>query len=662
MTDNLTMMKSNTEIAQQLKMWSHAYYNQEALVSDQEYDDLYDYLKKIEPTHSIFKEIGSPVIGNKTKHIYYTGSLSKVKPSSPELKRFINKGIDQKIPNMLLSEKLDGVSIVFRLITHKINGKSKYKWVAMSRGDGVYGQDVSNNLLHSEFNLPDPNTTQMKILIKSIHSHHIIIRGELIIPKSFPSSKPLRSIVNGVVNTKTPNKELLPHVDFLAYGLPGSGLKPIQQFAVLDSMGFKTPNHTPYDVTDVSITEIVLKKILKKWRSNSPYDIDGIVMSWNIYEEPSDFSKCRNPEYSKAFKMLLHEQTKSTYIKSIHWKASSSGLLHPTATLDPPVIIGSANITRVTCINADFVCKNNIGPGAEVLISRSGDVIPKIEKIIQPASQSSLPTDIEFHWDDNHKNIFSNDTSSDSIRLATFVRFATKLGINGLKEGTIKRFISCNIHSPEQLAEISLIKLQEMTGLNKQVSTIFKGYHDKMSKIRLEQFIDARTIMGRGFGEKVVKSILDDLGYERFIASDLEGTKSEKSTRDIPTAITRYNKYLELYCNDNFPVFQGYLNSMIQRYQDSSLEIDTVDSVDVTLKPLGDQAFVFTGGKDHALIQAIQHLGGTVLDRVSSKHKTLTLLTNSLESSSSKMTAAKSKNIPIKLITQFKKEIQQIDA
>ena len=101
---------------------------------------------------------------------------------------------------------------------------------------------------------------------------------------------------------------------------------------------------------------------------------------------------------------------------------------------------------------------------------------------------------------------------------------------------------------------------------------------------------------------------------------------------------------------------------MIQRYQDSSLEIDTVDSVDVTLKPLGDQAFVFTGGKDHALIQAIEHLGGTVLDRVSSKHKTLTLLTNSLESSSSKMTAAKSKNIPIKLITQFKKEIQQIDA
>ena len=74
-----------------LRAWSDAYYNGEATVGDEEYDSVYDQLRLQTPDHPFFLETGAPIKGTKRHHTYFTGSLSKVKPDTPDLKRFLKK-------------------------------------------------------------------------------------------------------------------------------------------------------------------------------------------------------------------------------------------------------------------------------------------------------------------------------------------------------------------------------------------------------------------------------------------------------------------------------------------------------------------------------------------------------------------------------------------
>ena len=649
----------------QLKEWSDAYYNGEPMVSDSHYDKVYDSLLKKAPQHPFFQETGAPIKGTKQGHTYFTGSLNKVKPDTPELKRFLKKKDACETNVLVLSEKLDGVSIVFERVT----AKGAVSWKAMSRGDGIQGQDVSHNLLQSGFEIPDPDSPAVKALVESLEGKPLVVRGELIIPRSYPSDKPLRSVVNGAVNTKTPNLELLPSVHFVAYGLPGSELAPLQQIKQLQEMGFRTPIFVEFKLTKKKQAQQVLKQLLVSWKTESIYDIDGVVMSYNIYEAPSAHSEGKNPEWSKAFKMLLDEQTKETYIDSIDWRISGSGFLHPTAILQPPVVIGSAKIGRVTCFHAEFVETNRIGAGAKVLISRSGDVIPKIEEIVEPAETPDLPNHLNFQWDDTHKNIYLVDEGdhSEEVSQAAFLEFTTRLDITGLKKGMVSRFCESGITSPEILAELSLEELKEKTGLKKQAETIYQSFHQTMDSMTLPQFIHARGIMGRGFGKKIVQGFLDELGYQRFVANDLADSKAEKSTRDVSGGIVKWNSYLKANMTEKTPVLKSYLEKIIERTTTTSQIKEDTDkaseageageSVSAPL-PLSGQQYLFTGGKNKALIQKIESLGGTIVARIPSKnYEQITLLTATLDSTSSKMKTAQQKNIPIMLTSELEMEL-----
>lgn len=653
----------------QLREWADAYYNGEAIVSDETYDSVYDQLRLQAPNHPFFCETGAPIKGNKLQHTYFTGSLSKVKPDTPELKRFLKKAGTCGSDLLVLSEKLDGVSIVFQWMSG--NEKSKPSWLAMSRGDGIQGQDVSRNLFQPGFDIPDAEAMEISGFHDQLNGKPLVVRGELIIPRSYQSEKPLRSIVNGVVNTKTPNLELLPEVHFLAYGLPGSGLTPLEQMKQLDKMGFRTPVYVEFKLIKRSIAKQLLKHLLVKWKEESAYDIDGVVMSYNVYEAPSSQSSAKNPELSKAFKMLLDEQTKETYIDSIDWRISGSGFLHPTAILKPPVVIGSATIRRVTCFHAEFVEKNRIGPGAKVLISRSGDVIPKIEKVIQAAATPALPTHLTYKWDETHKNIYLDDDGQhlDEISQAAFLEFSSRLDINGLKKGTITRFCEAGIKTPEILAELSLEDIQHKTGLKKQAATIYHSFHASMKSMSISKFIHARGIMGRGFGKRVVQAFIDEIGYHRFAANDLADSKASASSRDVVGGIQRWSAYLDKYTAASYPVLKSYLEQMIARElatnkpnSDEAKESDSdKDSKTDTKMPLSGKQYLFTGGKDKTLVEQIESLGGTIVSRIPSKdYETITLLTASLDSSSSKMKAAQQKNIPILLTHEFTNQIASL--
>ena len=128
-----------------------------------------------------------------------------------------------------------------------------------------------------------------------------------------------------------------------------------------------------------------LSKYLVDWRENYDYDIDGIIVADDkIYPRTS-----KNPKHAFAFKTVLDDQVVESKVVNVIWNPSKDGYLKPKVRIQP-VELGGAVIQYATLHNAEFVIKNKIGLGAVVQIIRSGDVIPKVEKVIKPAKNIKM--------------------------------------------------------------------------------------------------------------------------------------------------------------------------------------------------------------------------------------------------------------------------------
>ena len=119
------------------------------------------------------------------------------------------------------------------------------------------------------------------------------------------------------------------------------------------------------------------------------------------------------PKYSFAFKMVLSDQMAESIVTDVIWTPSKDGLLKPRVQYEP-VIIGDSTLEFATAHNADFIRKNKIGIGAVIQIIKSGDVIPKIQKVITPAETAKMPT-IPYKWNKTHKDAIMMNPQKNSI-------------------------------------------------------------------------------------------------------------------------------------------------------------------------------------------------------------------------------------------------------
>ena len=109
----------------------------------------------------------------------------------------------------------------------------------------------------------------------------------------------------------------------------------------------------------------------------------------------------------------MDDQKAKSKIVDIEWHTSKDGYISPIVIIEP-VSIGGVTISRVTAFNAKYVVDNKLGKGAEIEVIRSGDVIPKIEKVIKKAKKVVLPEG-NWHWNETKINIISDDNNSREI-------------------------------------------------------------------------------------------------------------------------------------------------------------------------------------------------------------------------------------------------------
>ena len=458
-------------------------------LSDAQYDILRAELEERNPSNPELHRVGATVERNKVKLPFTMFSMDKVKADTGALPKWVAKmatvrrGLD--IVNQagqgqfVVSAKLDGVSGLY-------TGDKLY-----TRGDGTTGQDVSNMIPYLGLP-PVPQGTA--------------VRGEFIFKKEVFETHykgkyaNARNLVSGVVNAKkSADAQKYKHLDFVAYEVVHPGMLPSLQLAYLQDQGFDVVKHWVADALDND----VLSDLLRDWRQSYGYEIDGLVITDNAIHPRVD----KNPEHAFAFKMVLGDQSAETIVREVIWTPSKHGYLKPRLLVDP-VVIGGSTIQYVTAYNAKYVADNKIGVGTVIELIRSGDVIPKVEKVIQPSDAAQMPM-VPYKWNESRVDIMvEKPTESAPVRLRGIVAFFAALKVDGFGPGTGKRLFEAGFDTIPKIVKMSLADMQAILG-KKNGEKVHAGIKASLRAVPLAKLMGASGILGRGMGSKRLQVALN---------------------------------------------------------------------------------------------------------------------------------------------------------
>lgn len=395
---------SQKDLIEFLEESNNMYHNGINDLTDNEYDELYDYAKTKFPNNSFFKQIGT-LSKNKVKLPYNMPSMNKTKPNSKFFDTFKKKYTDPS--SFVISCKLDGVSGLYVL------GDTPALY---TRGNGSVGQNISKLLPY--------------LKLPSLHNG-TVVRGEFIISKDnfknyFANASNARNTVAGLINTIN-IQENLAYIDFVAYEVLSPILSPEKQMHFLQTNGFNTVLHK----TVTSLSDNDLSQLLIQLKTDYKYQIDGIIITHNKIYIKND----GNPKHSVAFK--INDQFAETTVVDILWNPSINGSLKPTIKF-LPVKLGGVIIEKVSGIHALFIKTHKIGVGAKIVIQLSGGVIPNFNSVI-----SSAPIkwpDCLYHWL-NNDIVLTNPLDNKTVQLKTIVGFFKAIQVDDLGTGNVKKII-----------------------------------------------------------------------------------------------------------------------------------------------------------------------------------------------------------------------------
>lgn len=613
---------SPDEIAHILERAANAYYNSASpLLPDDVFDMVRGHLARVAPKHPYFNKVGAPVTkGAKAELPYWMGSLDKIRDDERSLARWKAKYEGSYV----VSDKLDGISAL--LVCDRQHTVALY-----TRGDGYVGQNISHLLPH------------IRGVPRDVPAN-TAIRGELIISRAnwarlaHLGAANARNTVAGIVNAKDPDLNVATHIDFVAYELVHSPhkLQPSQALVAIGDMGFKIVHFVVMDEATTTMT--ALSTILMDRRTASPYDIDGVVV---LHDEIHRTVKGRNPAYGFAFKSILTHEQAEVVVTEVVWNASKDGYLKPTVHFSP-VSIAGVTISKATGFNAQYIEANVIGPGARIIIIRSGDVIPHILRVIHPApsGQPSLPIDTEFVWNATHVDIMVTKATADTD-VKQMLHFCKTLGIKNVGEGVVRRLHEAGIDTIPKLVRASATDIMGIDGFQRTSATkIADAIAAALRDASCTQLIVASNTLGRGMGAKKVEAIV--VAHDGDIRHATLETVSNVPGIGPTTAaafmhgLESFNRFtasigVKVPC----PAASGHAQAHAQAFMDMTI--------------------VFTGFRNKEWESIITSQGGRVTSSVS-KSTSLVVATD-VHDTSSKLSKARDLGVRIISKTDFEKQI-----
>ena len=505
------------------------YHNDKPLVSDAEYDrikkDILDFEKKnpkIISKDSPTKKVGFTPSEkfSKVKHLIPMLSLDNaftkndVEDFLKKIRNYLN--FEKDAPVELTAEpKIDGISASLIYKNNKIIR-------GLSRGDGEYGEDITENLLTIK-DIP-------KILDGENIDKEFEIRGEVYIgKKDFEKIKNdfanPRNAAGGSLRQKDSKKTALIPLKFFAHSIGDIDEKKFKTHLnflnFCKKVGFKI---NPLTQTFTSIDELIKGyHYIEEIRSSLDYDIDGIVYKVNdLTLQKRLGSLSSSPRWAIAHKFSSEKAT--TVIRKIEIQVGRTGALTPVAKLDP-VNVGGVLVSNATLHNEDEIIRKDIRLNDTVIIQRAGDVIPQVVEVIKSKRDKNSK---KFTFPDKClcgrpavKDYNETSKKLDVVKRCTdtgfncefmarekIKHFVSKeaLNIDGFGKKIVEDFWSLNfIRLPQDIFTFDYKKIEKLEGWGELSVSNLKTAIEKSKDISLAKFIYSLGI--RHIGQENAKNL-----------------------------------------------------------------------------------------------------------------------------------------------------------
>jgi DNA ligase (NAD+) len=643
------------ELRKELGRHEHLYYVLDRPeITDAEFDALMRELRALEDAHPELLTPDSPTqrVGGRPRE-----GFVKVPHSSPmlSLDNALNEQelseFDRRVRSLLKSEryeyvaelKLDGLSMA----AHYANGRLQQ---AVTRGDGRIGEDVTENA-RTIRSLP------LRIADHTFGKERFEVRGEVVMPRrSFERlneerekagldrfANP-RNAAAGALRALDPSVTAARRLDCFVYFLLQNGGPMMgshwESLEKLAAAGFKV---NPHRKKCSSLEELL--EFIRDWdtkRESLPYEIDGVVAKIDSVEQQQKLGwTAKAPRWAIAFKYPARQS--STVLEGIEVQVGRTGALTPVAHLKP-VMIGGVTVSRATLHNEDEIARLGVEIGDTVLVERSGDVIPKIVRVVAPGEHRH-PFRIPKHCPVCGGHIVREQGEAASRCVNTncparlresLLHFASRgvMDIDGMGDALVDQLLNRGlVHSIADLYSLTLEQLLELERMGrKSASKIIQNVDNSRSRPL------ARVLNGLGIpfvGERTAQLLSDHFGSLDAIASASMETLQEV-TEVGPKVAESIRQFFDEKRN----------RELVERLRAAGLQFTAAKRVKQK-GPLTGLNFVLTGTlptlKREEAKARIEAVGGKVVGSVSGK----TSYVVAGEDAGSKLDKARELNVPI---------------
>lgn len=643
--NKIDRMKELNEI---LAKASDAYYNTGVeIMSDREYDILYDELERLE------KETGVILSGSRTQKVGYevSSSLKKVKHTSKMLSLDKTKSIDELTAWLgkntgFLSWKLDGLTIV---LTYE-NGVLLQ---AVTRGNGETGEDITVNARHI-IGIPTaiPFTDKLVIRGEALMKYKDFERVNSQIEDGAKYKNP-RNLCVGTVRNLDSKVTAERNINFFAFTLVSAEGYEENSFAErlkwLANLGFQCVDGIK--VTKDNLEDNVIK--YEKSINENEFPSDGLVLMLDDVAYGISLGETSHaPRNAIAFKW--HDETADTKLLEVEWSASRTGLLNPVAIFEPVELEGTT-VSRASVHNLSIVKQLKLGIGDTISVYKANMIIPQILENKTGSDNLEIPcncpvchskTEVKTS-DEDVETIYCINPSCPAKLIGRFEHFVQRDAMNiiGLSTATIETLINEGfIRNFRDFYHINNYKdkIESLEGFGKRSYEKMWDAINNSRKTELSRVLYAMGISNIGrAASKLICSVypspdmLETLTVEELTSIDTIG---EVLARD----------FVDFFNNENNLKEYHELLAELEIAEPEKIETDTA---------ISEKIFVITGSVNiwknrNELTEYIESKGGKVAKSVTSK--TNYLINNDSTSNSSKNKRAKELGIAIITEEEFK--------
>lgn len=515
-----------------LRAWldqlNDAYHNAQALIPD----DVYDRLERIYTLRfGPYLQVGAPPRDNIVTLPFPLYSLDKIKIQHDEaetqeaVRALATYGASYPGPHVI-EDKIDGLTGLY------------YQGHLYTRGNGTQGMDVSHFV--EILRLPAVGDRA--------------IRGEIVMHKAdfqtykaaHPEASNPRNTTSGIVNSKTVDLTAARTLHYYAYQILNEATTPEEQILTLRELGFDTPWVAGAPQLDLE----QLKGILAWRKQEAPYEVDGLVISQNLYVVPP---QGRNPRHAIAFKTETPSMIRR--VLDVEWVPSKDRLLKPTVRYEPFEFEGTI-LQHASGFNARYIVDNGIGPGALIRVTKGGEIIPDILEVIQPAEPlyPDFP-DEDYEWDRNEVEfVLKYDTNEVLAKRIEY--FMNKLDIKDVGPARAKSMVEQGFDTFLRILSARPEDFERLDRVgSKTAQKMWEHIHQGITNVPLRRIMAASGILGRGFGERRSEMLL------RVYPDILERARTLPAAQlaELIRGVEGFGEVFSLQAASRLPLFNDWL-------------------------------------------------------------------------------------------------------